>query len=294
MEKINVVYDEKQIATSGSKISPSAMKPKYLAELLEKSDIKDLIEFVKPEAVSIEDICRCHNSDYVDEIMTLKRKNGFGTFSQSVVESLPYTNGAMYTAAKLALTSKTPSVALVSGFHHAGYNGYTKFGYFCTFNGLMITATKLVEEDGIKKVCIIDCDMHDSNGTSNILRVLDPTQEKYLLFNFGRMFTDAKQAKEYLDYFDVIKEKLIEFKPEIIIYQAGADTSIYDPFGGIFTDEENYLRDFKMFSISKELNIPIAWNLAGGYQQDSEGKCTPVLNIHMNTFRACIDVYDEK
>ena len=145
MEKIKVVYNEKQVAVSGSKVSPSAMKPKYLADLLAVSEFKDQIEFVEPEPVSIEDICRCHNPEYVNAIMTLQKKNGFGTLSQSVVDSLPYTNGAMYIATKLALSSKVPVVALVSGFHHAGFNGYTKFGHFCTFNGLMITATKLVE-----------------------------------------------------------------------------------------------------------------------------------------------------
>jgi acetoin utilization deacetylase AcuC-like enzyme len=288
---IKVVYNEKQVAHSGSKISPSAIKPKLMAELLLKHPELNL-EFVDPVALSINDIKLCHEPSFVDDVMSLKRSNGFGTISESVVESLPWTNGAMYKAAKLAIEERKPTAALVSGFHHAGYKGFEGLGYFCTFNGLMITAIKLINE-GCKHIAIVDCDMHDGNGTDDVLRQqhLAPYADRCININFGRLFSRPNQAQNYLDYFDNVKQMLMASKPDVIIYEAGADVHINDPFGGILTEEQMYERDIKMFTIAKELNIPIAWCLAGGYQV-IDGKCDFVLQLHLNTFKACQQIYD--
>jgi acetoin utilization deacetylase AcuC-like enzyme len=70
------------------------------------------------------------------------------------------------------------------------------------------------------------------------------------------------------------------------------DVHVNDPFGGILTEEQIYERDLKMFRISKELGIPICWNLAGGYQVDKDGKFDYVLKLHLNTFKACREVYN--
>ncbi len=153
---IKVIYGDKQVSESGSQVSPSAKKPKDLYELLKKEP--DL-EFFEPIPVSIEDIKLAHDPQFVDDVMTLKRPNGFGTICQSVVDSLPYTNGAVYQAAKLSILTKCPVAALVAGFHHAGYAGFEKLGYFCTFNGLIIAAMKLISE-GHQRIAIVDCDMH--------------------------------------------------------------------------------------------------------------------------------------
>lgn len=293
---IKVVYTDKQAAESGSMASPSASKPKYMRHLLGQIPIigknsVSILEFIEPEAVSIDDIKRCHEAVFVDEVMNLKRPNGFGTIKQEVVDSLPYTNGAMYTAAKIAIRDGAPAAALVSGFHHAGFKGFDKFGYFCTFNGLMVTATKLVENDGVKKVAIVDCDMHYGNGTDDILNVLDPERKKYINITFGALFSSPPQAQMYLDYFNVVRSRLETFKPDVILYQSGADVHIDDPFGGVLTSKQMFERDLKMFTIAKDLNIPIAWNLAGGYQIDANGKCDKVLRLHYDTFIACRKVY---
>lgn len=287
---IKVVYNEKQVAHSGSQISPSAIKPKLMAELLLKHPELN-IEFVDPIALSIDDIKLCHEPSFVDGVMSLQRPNGFGTFSESVVESLPWTNGAMYKAAKVAIEEKVPTAALVSGFHHAGYNGFEGFGYFCTFNGLMITATKLIN-DGCKCVAIVDCDMHDGNGTDDILTSKLSTlyRDKCININFGKLFKHKGHAQIYLNYFNVVRQKLVDYKPDVIIYEAGADVHINDPFGGILTEEQMYERDIKMFTIAKELDIPITWCLAGGYQV-IDGKCDFVLQLHLNTFKACQQIY---
>ncbi len=117
--KIKVIYSKAVVSDSGSEVSPSAIKPKLFAEYLQNSEYKDDIEFVEPDMILCKDILRCHDANYVEDILSLKRPNGFGTYSKSVVDSLPWTNGAMYTATKLAYKTKEPTCAIVAGFHHA-------------------------------------------------------------------------------------------------------------------------------------------------------------------------------
>lgn len=283
--KINVLYSE-QMLSENHEISPSAIKPQYMAELL-----KDKVTFVAPKPLTVEDFKRCHDPAYVDDVLALRRDNGFGTRSQKVCDSLPYTNGAQYDAAKLAYENKRPTAALVAGFHHAGYYGFEDLGMFCTFNGLMIAATKLIE-DGLKRVAIVDCDMHWGNGTDDIIKKIDPSNQKYLNISYGKWFHNPRQATSYLNYFAFTATQLEEFKPDVIIYQSGADVHINDPYGGVLSEEQMYERDLKMFGIAKRLNIPITWNLAGGYQKDANGGCSYVLHLHMNTFKAYEAIYE--
>ena len=287
MSKIKVLFGFNQVAESGCEISPSAAKPQYLSELLRKK-FSRYIEFVEPNPISVVDIKRCHDGQYVDDVMNLAIPNGFGTFSQSVVDSLPYTNGAMYDAALMAIKEKVPCAALVSGFHHAGWFGHKNLGYFCTFNGLMIAAEKLMAENGVEKVAIIDCDMHFGNGTEDIINRIDPDRKRYLHITFGKLFTTPNDAKDYLNYFKTVRDEILRFKPDVILYQSGADVHVDDPFGGVLDELEMYDRDILMFKIAQENNIPICWNLAGGYQKDFGY----VLELHLNTFIACRQVYD--
>lgn len=301
---IRVVYNEKQVADPGRQPwadegyvpSPSAQKPMQLAEQLRYQSAFQ-IEFIEPRPVTVDDFKSCHSAKYVDGVMSLKLPNGFGTFSQSVIDSLPYTTGAMWTAA-IEAKPDAPVAALVSGFHHAEWNGQPKGYAFCTFNGLAVTAAKLVKELG-KRVLIIDCDMHYGNGLEDILLKADKAWTQNVCHcTFGAACHNPEHAYAYLESFtksghgcyDV--PKLFEtFRPDVVLYQAGADVHINDPYGGIFTTEEIYERDRRMFLLAKQYEVPLAWNLAGGYQIDEDGSIQKVLDIHLNTFKAAADVY---
>ena len=68
-----------------------------------------------------------------------------------------------------------------------------------------------------------------------------------------------------------------------MLYQAGADCHVDDPLGGWLTTEQMLRRDEMVFAGLAALRVPVAWNLAGGYQ-------TPirkVLELHDNTMGAC-------
>ena len=72
----------------------------------------------------------------------------------------------------------------------------------------------------------------------------------------------------------------------LVIYQAGADPHVNDPFGGALTDAQLRERDRIVFTKFKEMGIPVVWNLAGGYQSPIQ----KVLDIHNGTMEECLKV----
>lgn len=301
--KIPVVFSPEMISDTGLQPvpgggpqSPSALKPAKMAKYLENRVLAENCcfepVFIKPTPLDRSDFYLAHETKFVNNVMEQRTANGFGTFSQSVINSLPYTNGAMYTAATTA-TPEVPAVALVSGFHHAGYDT-CKLGYFCTFNGLMVTAMKLLNE-GRKKVAIIDADMHWGNGTDHILsHMSEETKKKIYHCSFGKHYSKPEHASDYLDAFKIVEKNIVTFKPDVIIYQSGADVHVNDPYGGVLTASQMFRRDYMMFQIAKNTGTPIAWDLAGGYQVAKDGSIEKVLRLHYNTFRACVSVYDKR
>jgi acetoin utilization deacetylase AcuC-like enzyme len=73
-----------------------------------------------------------------------------------------------------------------------------------------------------------------------------------------------------------------------VLYQAGADPHVDDPLGGFLTTAQLAQRDWRVFSGLRESGIPVAWNLAGGYQKP----LAKVVALHENTMRACIAAWE--
>lgn len=64
-----------------------------------------------------------------------------------------------------------------------------------------------------------------------------------------------------------------------------------DPLGGYLTTEEMRQRDRYVFQMCKGAGIPLAWNLAGGYQREPDGSIPIVLELHGNTMQECCAVF---
>ena len=95
--------------------------------------------------------------------------NGFGNRSAKVAASLPFTTGALLTAARLVLETSGVRVACapVSGFHHAGH---ARAAGFCTFNGLIVAARHLQTRGIAQRIGILDLDQHHSRRCRDVLR----------------------------------------------------------------------------------------------------------------------------
>lgn len=274
---IPVFYSEELNAQSES-YSPSAAKPQLVVAAWQVE--KFPLQFGRIQPVTETDLCLAHDPAYVRGVLTCQLPNGFSNTSPEVAQSLPWTSGAMLSAARKALTTGI-ACAPVSGFHHAHYD----FGSgFCTFNGLVITALKLLAEGQVRRVLILDCDQHFGDGTDDILLKLSAF-DTVSNASLGRLYRRSRDAKAYLGK---LRQLVGSFNTYgLVLYQAGADVHVEDPLGGVLTTEQMIERDRIVFEAARMSGVPLVWNLAGGYQ-DPVAK---VVALHVNTMFQCVRVY---
>jgi len=260
------------MVAQGGGYSPSPRKPSLVVDAWRKAGIPLDIEEQIP--VTIDDFTLAHESQHVEDILALRKVNGFGDIDPEVAASLPYTTGSLVAAARWAIRKHTAVAAPCSGFHHAEWN---RAAMFCTFNGLMVTACMLRQEGLAQRVAILDCDQHFGNGTHEIIgRLKAQAWMSHVTATLG--------YKRDISLLDRLPEIIAGFTDcDIVLYQAGADPHIEDPLGGYLTTEQLAKRDQIVFSECRRLKLPIAWNLAGGYQDDLD----KVIEIHVNTAWAC-------
>lgn len=282
---IPVFYSTLMAADSESP-SPSSAKPVKVVESWQR---QFPVEIIAPTPVTLEELSRAHDRSWVESVLAGQAQNGFGNKSLKVAATLPYTSGSMLSAARHVMKHGGAAAAPCSGFHHAEYR--TSMGY-CTFNGLMVTACAL-RTDGVKRIGILDLDMHYGNGTDDILLRVDKNRNWCEHFTAGLTIQHAEQAPMFFKTWLPNALKTLA-TCDIILYQAGADPHIDDPHGGWLTTDELRQRDATVFDAIAPLNIPIVWNLAGGYQVEKDGSIPKVLEIHDNTMRECVRAFTKE
>jgi acetoin utilization deacetylase AcuC-like enzyme len=277
LQNIPVFYLEHLLAETSS-FSPSASKPRHVLAAWRKAGLPMAVHPFAP--ASELDLCLAHDPVYVRGVLDGTLPNGFGDTSREVARSLPFTTGAMMAAARASLRAGC-GCAPVSGFHHAHYDSA---GGYCTFNGLVITAQKLLSEGVVQRVLILDCDMHYGDGTDQILERL-AVRESVTNATFGRWFDQPSHAGAYLQR---LRETVARFDSyDLVLYQAGADVHVDDPLGGVLTTEQMIERDRIVFDAARSSETPITWNLAGGYQEP----LAKVVDLHVNTLRECVRAF---
>jgi acetoin utilization deacetylase AcuC-like enzyme len=265
------------VADSAS-FSPSAAKPLEVVASWRKLGVA--LDVRKPTRATVEEFSRAHDPRFVREVLELRTDNGFGNRSAEVARSLPWTTGSMRSAAMHAWKHGGAAIAPCSGFHHAGYANVS--GY-CTFNGLMVTAASL-RAAGAKRIGIVDCDHHSGDGTDDIIRRIR-AQDWVDHFTAGARYSRPRDVSAFFDELPRVLESMKGC--DVVLYQAGADPHLDDPFGGWLSTEDLRQRDELVFNTLRAQGTPVAWNLAGGYQKEKDGSIPKVLEIHDNTLRAC-------
>lgn len=206
---LKVFYSSDMVSHAGRGISPSDRKPLEVSLALGKTSWP--IELVAPEPTALDDICRVHEQSFVADVLELRRASGFGSISASVARSLPFTSGALYDASVSALKEGI-SASLSSGFHHAGPRAPRGF---CTFNGLMIAAARLLHERRAARLAIVDCDYHYGDGTQAIIDAMT-LSDRVLHVSFGLIYKKPEQAPAYLTHVRSLRATLAAFRPDIV------------------------------------------------------------------------------
>ena len=220
-------------------------------------------------------------------------------WSTQMVERSRRSAGATLAAAKIALKEGV-AANLAGGTHHAYRN---KGSGFCVFNDSAIAARALQKEIHPRlKVAIIDLDVHQGNGTASILEN-DPSIFTFSIhgennFPFSKEVSDldiglpdGTRDEFYLAALHQGLEKLEErFKPDFIIYLAGADPHEGDRLGKLsITKNGMGQRDECVFQFALDRQIPIAISMAGGYGKEIQS----TVDIHFQTIQTALQ-YQQK
>jgi acetoin utilization deacetylase AcuC-like enzyme len=257
-------------------------------------------DVVEAEAVPWELLRLAHTADYVDAVRhgtvsrEMQRRIGF-PWSPAMAERARRSVGATLQAAREALES-TGGVAanLAGGTHHA----FADRGEgFCVFNDVAVTVRALTAERRVDRVAVIDCDVHQGNGTAAIFRdepsVLTFSMHGANNYPFRKevsdidvVFDDGAGDGEYLDALERhVPGLLASHRPDLVFYLAGADPYEGDRWGRLkLTFEGLRQRDALVLAACRAANVPVAISMAGGYARDVDA----IVRIHTTTIREAV------
>jgi len=252
-------------------------------------------DFIEPSLVSEDDLKLVHTPKYIKKVRT-------GILSSIELQALelPYSpeavnffllmTGGTISAVEEALRAGL-AVHLGGGFHHA----FPDHGEgFCLFNDVAVAIEKMKREGKINRAMVVDCDLHQGNGTAFIFSKKDyvftfsihqmdiyPSEKPPSDLDVGLWSGDNDEV--YLSALNQHFPRLYqEFKPDLVVYIAGADPYRKDMLSGLdITGEGLKKRDRIIIENARKLKIPVAIVLGGGYTAEIE----ETVEIHLNTIK---------
>lgn len=273
-----------EIYTNG--IHPDARFPRdryvKLLDRLKSHERSELFSFNEPEEVSISDLLIAHDAKYVDDFLSGKltekeiKRIGLTPWTQDIIPRTRFLMGGATAALEQVVEYGGVAGNMAGGTHHAHYD----FGSgYCIFNDLAVCALLALDKYGFDRVAILDFDVHQGDGTATILQNVSDAltisihcQEN---FPFRKSVSDHDipiSADASNDEFLAKVEQAItlatEFKPDIILYQAGVDGLAMDSLGKLnITREAMQQRNRMVFDISLKHGIPTVVFMGGGYSK---------------------------
>lgn len=254
----------------------------------------------QPTPLDIEDILLAHDRSYRDDFLnsrldqTTIRRIGLKPWTEAIVErTLILTNGTV-SATRYVLEKGGPVRAgnLGGGTHHA----YRDFGSgYCIFNDLAIAA-RVAQRDyeKVKKVLILDLDVHQGDGTASIFENDDTVRTVSFHcrenFPFRKMTSDLdvefSQGTGDLEYLEILTKCLQKepgiFLPDLILFQAGVDVLTTDRLGHLELSPAGvHRRNQIVFEFAEKLGVPLVITMGGGYGEPIKTS----VKAHVDLFR---------
>jgi acetoin utilization deacetylase AcuC-like enzyme len=286
-----VYSDSYWMVELGNHVFPIKKYLRIYEKLLGAGAKKD--NFLSPPLASDADLELVHTSKYVKKVRS-------GKLSQSELMTLeiPYSAegvefafmnvGGTILAAETALTEGL-TMHIGGGFHHA----FADHGEgFCVFNDVAVALEKMRQTGRIQKALVVDCDVHQGNGTAAIFSGKDyaftfsihqmdiyPAHKPPSSFDVGLWSGDGddKYLAALRDHFPRLYQ---DIQPDLVFYLAGADPYEKDQLGALKLSQEGLRqRDEIVIDSARRLGLPLVIVLAGGYAFDLED----TVAIHLNT-----------
>jgi len=294
---VKLFYSPKYEIDIGAHVFPTSKYRLVHDRLIEEGFAKES-DFVDPGLASDRDILLVHTPQYVDKL-----KTGKFTVEELYKMELPYKKELMesvWTTASGTILACKEALETGVGVHIGGgvHHAYPDHGEgFCIVNDIAIGIRRCLKDKDIKKAMVIDCDLHQGNGTAAIFQD-DPN-----VFTFSIHEEDIYPYPKEKSDLDIgldpgigdqkylsslaprIPSLLKEFKPDLIIYLAGADPYAEDQLGFLeLTIEGLKKRDEIVIGEAKRNGISLAMVYGGGYAPRVEDTVT----IHANTVRTAL------
>ena len=253
-----------------------------------------------PDAASDEQLLRAHDAEYLakvaDGTLSEREVRRIGLpWSPELVERSRRSVGGTMEACRAALTDGI-AISLSGGTHHA----FADHGEgFCIFNDCAVTARTMQAEERVRRIVIIDCDVHQGNGTAAILAD-DPTVFTFSIhgaknfpFHKERSDLDVELADRVDDatYLAALTAgmdaALAAARADLAIYLAGADPFVGDALGRLALSKTGLAeRERLVLDRCHRAGLPVAVVMAGGYARQIQD----TVDIHLETVRLCIAV----
>lgn len=252
-------------------------------------------------AVTDEELTRVHHPEYLRRVKEGGlsdqeiRRIGF-PWSPGLVERSRRSVGSTIAACRVAATEGI-GLNLAGGTHHAGPD----YGQgFCVFNDSAVAARAVQAEGIFRRVVILDCDVHQGNGTADIFSH-DPTVFTFSIhgaknFPFRKVPGDLDVALPdnaddpiYLDALERgVNQALDRAQAGLAIYLAGADPYAGDRLGRLAVSKRGLAeRDRLVFEACRSAGLPLAVVMAGGYGKRVED----TVDIHFQTVSLMAELF---
>ncbi|HUP00844.1 MAG TPA: histone deacetylase [Gemmatimonadota bacterium] len=302
----HIVYSPEYEADIGPHVFPTEKFRGVFERLVAEDGLGKALE---PERPPREDLLRVHTAGYLDDLAaarhTARTMMSELPITPEIVQWFTLSCGGTTIAARQALDLGW-AAHLGGGFHHAFP---ARAEGFCYLNDLAVAARSVQAEALAGRVAVIDVDVHQGNGTAAIFAD-DPSvytfsihqEDNYpvkersdrdigvLSYDRDRPGSPFVTDELYLGLLEpAIAEILDGFRPDVVLYQAGADPYERDRLGGLrLTLEGLAARDRIVFAACRERSVPFAVTLGGGYAEDVRD----TVAIHLETVRIARGVWD--
>jgi acetoin utilization deacetylase AcuC-like enzyme len=257
-------------------------------------------QLIEPSLASEEDVLLVHTEEYWGrclrgELTPLEARRIGLPWSEGLLRrSLASAQGTIV-AARNALEDGIAS-NLAGGTHHA----YPDHGEgYCVFNDIAIAARVLQREGSAERVAVIDCDVHQGNGTAVVFQD-DPSVFTFSIH--GEKNFPARKEQSNLDvhlpdgvrdeeYLAILRQHVLrildDFNPDFVFYQAGVDPFEGDRLGRLkLTLEGLRRRDEFVIGACHERGLPVVTTMGGGYAKEISN----TVEAHCNTVRVALNV----
>ncbi len=258
-------------------------------------------ELLVPPAASDAQLLLVHTPEYVHKVAAGEltpleiRRIGFPWSPQLVERSRRSVGGTV--AAALSSLADGFAANLAGGTHHA----FADSGQgYCVFNDVAVAARVLQQEGRAERIAIVDCDVHQGNGTAEIFRhdssVYTFSMHGARNFPFRKCegdldlaLPDGTEDSEYLTALAHGLERVFaESAAQAVLYIAGADPYCGDRLGRLaLTTAGLAARDRMVFEECARRNLPVTMTLGGGYAAAVE----EIVAIHSQSLLIAQDVF---